>query len=317
MDEIGTLLRETREAKGLTIDEVSRRTHINPKYLQALESSNYQALPTPVHVRGFLRNYASHLGLDANSLSQQYEASQSPYPSLITSEKLKGQKALSPQEDSVFFTSTELEINNSQKQVNPDSYVRAIIIVALLVAIALVGWRVFSHSGTQTESGKKIVSEMIDLVFNRDPTAVPTIDPELLLEGAEKTTDDVKLLETSRNQVDPSGTPNQIIPEEVDLPTLDDAKQFDLLLEIADRVFLIVEVDGKVAFQGQSKKGEKLEFTAYKSLKLTAGNAMGVSATINDIYIGRLGARNQPFEHTWETVVSVTPPTPPIPTTSK
>ena len=317
MDEIGTLLRETREAKGLTIDEVSRRTHINPKYLQALESSNYQALPTPVHVRGFLRNYASLLGLDAKSLGQQYEASQSPYPtSFIASEKLKGQKALSEQEDSVFFTSTDLEINASKKQVNTDAYVRAIIIIALLVAIALVGLRFF-QGGKQVESGKQIVSDMVGLIFQGEPTPMPTIDPEKLLEGAEKTTEDVKLLETSRNQADPSGTPSQIVPEEVKLPTLDGAEQFDLLLEIVDRVFLIVEVDGKVAFQGQSKKGEKLEFTAYKSLRLTAGNAMGLSATINDVYIGRLGARNQPFEHTWEITVSATPPTPPIPTTSK
>ncbi|NHZ71509.1 MAG: helix-turn-helix domain-containing protein, partial [Aquificales bacterium] len=73
MDELGHILREARETKGLTLEEAQEKTRINSKYLDALENSEYDKLPTPVHVRGFLRNYARFLGLDPQPLLERYE----------------------------------------------------------------------------------------------------------------------------------------------------------------------------------------------------------------------------------------------------
>ena len=61
MDEIGHILREARENKGLTLEDVQAKIRINTRYLAALENGQYSALPTPVHARGFLRNYARFL----------------------------------------------------------------------------------------------------------------------------------------------------------------------------------------------------------------------------------------------------------------
>ncbi|NET69455.1 MAG: helix-turn-helix domain-containing protein [Moorea sp. SIO1G6] len=55
MNELGHILREAREARGLSLAEVESETRINSRFLAALEEGEYQALPTPVHVRGFLR----------------------------------------------------------------------------------------------------------------------------------------------------------------------------------------------------------------------------------------------------------------------
>ncbi|HFE67522.1 MAG TPA: helix-turn-helix domain-containing protein, partial [Chloroflexi bacterium] len=80
MDELGHILREARETKGLTLAEVQEETRISPRYLEALESGEYDLLPTQTHVRGFLRNYARFLGLDPEPLLERYELTQSRKP---------------------------------------------------------------------------------------------------------------------------------------------------------------------------------------------------------------------------------------------
>ncbi|MCA9994966.1 MAG: helix-turn-helix domain-containing protein, partial [Anaerolineales bacterium] len=72
MDELGQILREARENKGLTLEEVQAETRIHARFLTALEKGDYAVLPTPVHVRGFLRNYARFLGLDPQPLLARY-----------------------------------------------------------------------------------------------------------------------------------------------------------------------------------------------------------------------------------------------------
>ena len=61
---IGTTLRETRERRGITIDEAERDTRIGARYLEAIEAARFETLPAPVYARGFVRSYARYLGLD-------------------------------------------------------------------------------------------------------------------------------------------------------------------------------------------------------------------------------------------------------------
>jgi cytoskeletal protein RodZ len=68
MESIGKHLRESREQRGLTIDQVSRETNISRHYLVALEEDRYDAFPAEPYVIGFLRNYSEHLGLDSEAL---------------------------------------------------------------------------------------------------------------------------------------------------------------------------------------------------------------------------------------------------------
>ena len=84
MDEFGHILREARETKGLTLAEVQDQIRINARFLDALERGDYEMLPTPVHVRGFLRNYARFLGLDPRPLVDRYERVLSQPPPAAT-----------------------------------------------------------------------------------------------------------------------------------------------------------------------------------------------------------------------------------------
>src|SRR6188768_730254 len=65
---IGEALSSSRERRGLSIDQVAQDTRISPRFLEALEAEQFQELPAPVYVRGFLRSYATYLGLEPQEL---------------------------------------------------------------------------------------------------------------------------------------------------------------------------------------------------------------------------------------------------------
>lgn len=70
--ELGKVLLSRREACGLSLETVAERTHIRQSFLQAFESGAYEKLPAFPYAVGFLRQYATLLGLDAESIVQDY-----------------------------------------------------------------------------------------------------------------------------------------------------------------------------------------------------------------------------------------------------
>lgn len=69
---LGEKLTKKRGALGFDIKEVERSTRIRAKYLELIESGNYDQLPPDVYVRGFLKNYSSFLGLDEKKVLKLY-----------------------------------------------------------------------------------------------------------------------------------------------------------------------------------------------------------------------------------------------------
>jgi cytoskeleton protein RodZ len=61
----GALLRNARERGGLSIEDVSQQLKLAPRQVKALEDGNFALLPGRTFVRGFVRNYARLLKLDA------------------------------------------------------------------------------------------------------------------------------------------------------------------------------------------------------------------------------------------------------------
>ena len=79
---IGQQLRQARETRQLSLEQVAQETHIRARYIQALEDGDFAAMPSDVQARGFLRAYASYLGLDSGTLlaAGQAEAAATPPP---------------------------------------------------------------------------------------------------------------------------------------------------------------------------------------------------------------------------------------------
>ena len=67
--ELGSKLRQAREQKGYSIDEVTERLKLSTHQIEGLESGNYEGLPELVFVRGFLRTYGRFLDLDDNEIA--------------------------------------------------------------------------------------------------------------------------------------------------------------------------------------------------------------------------------------------------------
>jgi hypothetical protein len=72
--DIGSSLREARTRQGLDFPELEELTKIRPKYLRALEDEQFEVLPAPTYVRGFLRSYAEALGLDGQPFVDEYNS---------------------------------------------------------------------------------------------------------------------------------------------------------------------------------------------------------------------------------------------------
>lgn len=65
---VGTRLKLAREARGMSIDSVGRAIKLAPRQVEAIEADDFSSLMSPTYVRGFIRNYAALLGLDAQTL---------------------------------------------------------------------------------------------------------------------------------------------------------------------------------------------------------------------------------------------------------
>jgi cytoskeletal protein RodZ len=68
----GEMLRRVREARGLTIAQVSERTKVTRHHLENLENDRFERLPAPVYLRGILLSVARELRLDGPRVARSY-----------------------------------------------------------------------------------------------------------------------------------------------------------------------------------------------------------------------------------------------------
>lgn len=70
---LGTLFREAREARSLSLESVADELMIRKYYLQSLEEGLYRQLPERVYAVGFVQSYAQLLGMDADTILEQFK----------------------------------------------------------------------------------------------------------------------------------------------------------------------------------------------------------------------------------------------------
>jgi transcriptional regulator with XRE-family HTH domain len=92
MESIGVLLKEARESKGYSIEQVARDTNIAKRYLEAMEREDTSVFPGETYFIGFLRNYSEFLGLDPAKLigifrNMQIQEQPVPMEELLVSKK--------------------------------------------------------------------------------------------------------------------------------------------------------------------------------------------------------------------------------------
>ena len=307
MDEIGHILREARENKGLSLEEAQAKTRISVRYLTALENGQYSALPTAVHVRGFLRNYARFLGLDPQPLLTRYAAGQGQDAPLPTAElrEITPDNPLVERQDQPFFDPVNMEVNGKSNygvgSGGSGGMLQIIIIVALVIALALIANRfipiLFGRGGSENavqevgDAVRDVVADMTGATATPAPTASPTGESSVVVNGTEQ-----PIVSTGRNN--PGGVPTATATRPPLPATLDEVR---LKLEILERTWMEVTVDGSVVFSGIARANDVYEWTAQQEAKVVTGNAVGIFATVNDVALGRLGGRGEQYEEVWRT----------------
>ncbi len=322
MDELGHILREARENKGLTLEEAQESTRINARYLNALETGQYDQLPTPVHVRGFLRNYARFLGLDPAPLLERYRYNQTYQAPPVPSQSdgpISAETPLPSRGDQPFFDPVNVEVDAGVRR-DPESAMRIIIIIALLVALALIANRFVPLLLNNEDGSTAITAAVSNAVDNvRDSVEEQAgIGDESDEDSAELDPADVNATLTAGEFINDTGrtTTGATLPSSGDsadtaadsavaaatrpaLPaTMEEVR---LLLEVTERTWMEVTIDDEIVFSGIARGGDTFEWTAAEEAKLLTGNAAGILATVNETDLGRLGERGENKEEVWRT----------------
>lgn len=221
---LGQRLKQMREKKNLSLDEVAEQTHILKRHLIALESGDFESLPQTTFARGFAVNYGKFLGIDAQIISQSFDAQ---YPTALR------QKYESFEQNAPLQPMGTLQ-RDSRHVIKINWFIIVGAIVALGLAIFIFKTVNKAHNDNQPQE------------------TIQEITPQEQLTGA-------SLSNTGSTINVVSSTPATNTPQ---MPTIQtnpvqtDAKLSTLDVWIqAPAVVNIVDVNGKVLLQGQQGRG--------------------------------------------------------------
>lgn len=71
---IGEFLSYIREKKGISYEDIDRVTRIGPRWIMAIENSEWSIYPSLIYAKGHIRGYAEMLGIDGNNLIQHFQS---------------------------------------------------------------------------------------------------------------------------------------------------------------------------------------------------------------------------------------------------
>ena len=157
MNGIGQTLKEAREKKGLTLDDLQQTTKIQKRYLIAIEAENFDALPGYFYVRAFIQQYAKVVDLDGDELLAQLE-------------EKTGVKTETPVAHEATTRTEAVRIEQAEKNDflgKLMNYLPTIIIVIVVVAILgtiyVVAWGNHSKNTESQSSSSQTVSVSSDV----------------------------------------------------------------------------------------------------------------------------------------------------------
>ncbi len=170
---LGAVLRERREAMGVSLAEVEVATRIRQKYLSALEADDWHLLPGEVVGRGFLRNYADYLGLDPQEAMDRRRAVTDANLTVALSTTSAG--APLPPTREVDYRPKEVDLKDEGDGIQRGEIRLTPILSILGVAVVvMLGWWVISTFREPIGDAFGGVQAGVTGLFDR-PTATPTV----------------------------------------------------------------------------------------------------------------------------------------------
>lgn len=89
MANFGETLANARRAKDITLEKIAKDLHIKKEDLEALEKEQWQNLPEPAFVKGFVKSYAQYLNLDHDYVLALYRRAYDPKKNIYKNTPLR------------------------------------------------------------------------------------------------------------------------------------------------------------------------------------------------------------------------------------
>lgn len=246
LQEIGAYLRQVRQEQGIEIEQIANQIFIRPTLLRSLEAGTDDHLPEPVFVQGFIRRYGDALGLDGQALAERFSVT--PVAVLPTPQEIQANSphgVVDPETRSgikVLAKAEDVEPRRSSSGSFP--WVLAGSVGAIVIMLFLLVW---------------------GLTSRREQPVVEDLTPP----------------ETSQLEAEPPEDSPAEAPETA--LTTETAPEAPVVaaVNLTDRAWISVEVDGSTVFEGILEEGTAETWTAQNSIVLTSGNAGGVELAVN------------------------------------
>jgi len=253
---VGAYLRDMRKEQGTSIDEVANQIFIRPALVAAIETGDWESLPEPVFVQGFIRRYAEYLGLDGQEVARQFEPTPVavlPDPTLASSGSVEG--VVKQQDKHGLKVLSKAEPSQNGRTVTPTQSSSLpwnwILGAVGVVAIAgLIVWLTTRNTPQPTESSNPSVEESAETAGS---------------EAAESE----------------SGTTASPSAEDAPSAVAPPAEDVTFAVNLEEDAWMRVTVDGEVAYEGILPAGTEESWTADEEIAITAGNSGGVLFSFN------------------------------------
>lgn len=289
MQTLGQKFRQTREAKGLNLDEIAAELRINVQYLRALEADDLSQMPGDFFYRSFIRQYARKLEIPEKEFKAEIERS------LVDQERLL--QALPSQLAARQFEVPPMPTMGGPA---PDETRRWLMRLAGLVAVLAACSGVYAlwlryRSGQETPPARPPVVAQAPKQEPTPPPAPKTEEPKL------------EELKTE---------PPKSEPPKVE-PAVPAATSVRLVVTAKELTWLDVWRGDQHTFADVVQPGATKTFESPDRLRIRLGNAGGVDLQYNGQSIPPAGPRGQirtvVFTPTGFEVVNPVPPAAPAP----
>jgi len=166
----GEELRREREIRGISLKEIADATKISKRFLEALERNDHRTLPAPVFTRGFVREYARYVGLNAEEMVNRYNFASANDDRIEKPPQVEKYAVVPPR---------DISPKPPRKRGIPPVYSRVDrnIVAALFIAAALAGmawWAVHFRRVEQDASAEPIPVVTTSVTATVPPPLPPT-----------------------------------------------------------------------------------------------------------------------------------------------
>ncbi len=247
-------LKTIREARGVRIEDISRKTMISITILNAIENGEFHLLPAPVYAKKFIRIYAEAIGVDADSI-------------LVHFQRYVDGKKVAPEKNNV----VKMHIIHDRKLFKRH-ILYAIAAVAIIAAVLII--YPFFHGKVTFGTGQP--DETVDEQKHAVPGPAPAVNVQ----------------PPAAAPTVPQAPPATVAAPKETAQTPDNTR-LDLLIEATEDTWLNIVEDRNPPFQTILKKGDKLNRKAREYFVIDVGNAAGVNITFLGTSLGTLGRKGQ------------------------